>query len=134
MTLLLSLLAVTVGGAFGATARWGLAELWARRLARRPQPSVGLEIVPWPTFAANVIACFLLGILVMRLGAVGGTTELAYVLLGTGFCGALSTMSTAALDVVNLVRRGATVIGTGYVLISAGVGMAALWLGLVIGS
>ena len=45
-----------------------------------------------------------------------------------------STVSTAALDVVNLVRRGATVLGFAYVLLTVGTGMAALWLGLVIGS
>lgn len=139
MTVLLSALAVVVGGAFGATARWGIAEFMTRRSTARQQagraaPATGLELVPWPTFIANILACLLLGILVMRLGAVGGSAELAFMLLGVGFCGALSTVSTAALDVVNLVRRGATVLGFAYVLLTVGTGMAALWLGLVIGS
>lgn len=139
MTFLLSALAVAIGGAFGATARWGIAEFIARRSAARQRSgstraATGLELVPWPTFIANILACLLLGILVMRLGSVGGSVELAYMLLGVGFCGALSTVSTAALDVVNLVRRGSTVLGFAYVLLSVGTGMAALWLGLVIGS
>lgn len=139
MTLLLSALAVVIGGALGATARWGIAEFMTRRSAARQQagraaPATGLELVPWPTFIANILACLLLGILVMRLGAVGGSAELAFMLLGVGFCGALSTVSTAALDVVNLVRRGATVLGLAHVLLTVGTGMAALWLGLVIGS
>ena len=139
MTFLLSMLVVAVGGAAGAVSRWGLIVLIDRRTAARERAEskripVGLEMMPWATFLANLLACLMLGILVMRLGSVGGIVELVYLLLAVGYCGALSTVSTAALDVVNLVRRGAPVIGLAYVLLTLGTGMAALWLGLVIGS
>lgn len=139
MTFLLSMLVVALGGAGGAASRWGLIVLMERRAAARERSGrghlpTGLEMMPWATFLANLLACMLLGILVMRLGSVGGPLELLYLLLGVGYCGALSTVATAALDVVNLVRRGAPVLGLGYVLFTIGTGMAALWLGLVIGS
>lgn len=139
MSLVLGLLAVALGGAGGAVARWGIAEVMQRRSARQRQggsarPATGLEIVPWPTFVANVLACFLLGILVMRLGAVAGVLQNIYLLLGVGLCGAMSTVSAAALDVVTLVRRGAIVLALAYVLLTMGMSMAALWLGLVLGA
>lgn len=137
MSFLISMIMVALGGAGGAASRWGLAVLMERRAAEqqesgRTRMPVGLELMPWATFTANILACFLLGILVMRLGAVGGAVEQLYVLLGVGYCGALSTVSTAALDVVNLVRRGAPALALGYVLVTVGTGMAALWVGLVI--
>lgn len=130
MTGLLGLLAVAVGGAAGSLARWGLAQLGARLAQEREIPGT-----PWPTFAANVLACFLTGILVTWLGsASGGGAQLLYLLTAMGFCGGLSTLSTAALEITDLSRRGAAVISVGYVMLTAGAGLFALWLGLVLAS
>ena len=53
---------------------------------------------------------------------------------GAGFCGGLSTLSTAAADIVEIVRRGAYSIALAYLMLSVGTGMGALWVGLVIAS
>lgn len=131
---LLAVPLVGLGGAIGALGRWALAEYGRRLTLRYGSRSDAVRITPWLTFAANIIACFLLGLIVAALGSASGPAELAYLLLAVGVCGGLSTMSTAALDVIDLVRGGATTVAVGYLLLSIGVGMAMLWVGLVIGS
>lgn len=126
--IVLAMLAVAIGGGLGSAARWGISLLWCRLFGARATPAV-----PWPTFCANVLACFLLGLVVTWLGsATSGTARTLYALAATGFCGGLSTLSTFALEVVSLTRRGAAVISLGYLMLSAGAGMIALWLGLVL--
>ena len=127
---LLALLLVSVGGAAGSLARWGIRVGGARLQARRGTTPRSTH---WATFAANVVACLMLGLIVARLGSATGSLELLYLLLAAGFCGGLSTLSTAALDVVELARRGAIAISVAYLLLSVGSGMLALWVGLVIG-
>lgn len=124
------LLAVALGGAAGTLARWGLTVL--ARQAPWMRSTLG---VPWATFAANVLGCFLLGIVVTELGtAAGGIGRTAFLLLATGFCGGLSILSTFALEIVNLSRHSAAVIAVGYLMLSAGTGLAALWAGLALAS
>ncbi|MCW2777933.1 MAG: CrcB protein [Frankiales bacterium] len=74
----MTVLLVALGGAAGAAVRW----LVAQRLPGRPG-----------TLAVNVAGSLLLGLL---LGT-GATTS---ALLGVGFCGALTTFSTYAVEVV----------------------------------
>ncbi|EWS80296.1 fluoride efflux transporter FluC [Brachybacterium phenoliresistens] len=134
MTVLVAVLLVAIGGAVGAVARWGIGEGWKALRERDGRPSIILDLVPWPVFLANILASFLLGVFVAQLGsASAGGARLGYLLLGTGLCGAMSTLSSAAIEIVDLSRRRFTVIGVGYLLLSIGAGMSALWLGLVIG-
>lgn len=134
--LLLQALAVMLGGALGAACRWGIGELRSvlqqrhQATARRPQDPA--RAVPWHTMLANVVACFLLGIVVISLASATGPAHLLYLLGATGFCGGLSTLSTAVMDAVNLVRNGSPATATGYVLLTVGTGMGALWLGVVV--
>lgn len=132
-TLLLAALLVGVGGGLGSLARWGLRES-GLRLAERSGRAWIERIRPWTTVLANLLSCFLLGVVVARLGSAADSGELAYIALAIGFCGGLSTLSTAALDLVDLVRRTAYSIALAYLMLSVGSGMAALWLGLVLAS
>ncbi|ASK65327.1 hypothetical protein CFK39_05225 [Brachybacterium avium] len=127
-------LLVGVGGGLGSVARWGVRVLALRLVAARRGEHLNDEIRPASTVLANLLACFLLGLVVARLGSSGGTAEFFYLMLAVGFCGGLSTLSTAALDVVDLVRRRTFSLALAYLLLSAGSGMAALWLGLVLAS
>ncbi|MGO1227709.1 MAG: fluoride efflux transporter FluC [Brachybacterium sp.] len=130
---LLAALLVGIGSGLGAVARWGLRELITAVAAARS--AGGSErLRPWSTFGANLIACFLIGIVVARFGSATGTGEFVYLLLAVGFCGGLSTLSTAAFDIVELVRHTTFSLALAYLMLSAGGGMAALWLGLVIAS
>lgn len=129
---LLAALLVGIGGGLGSVARWGVRVLALRLLEARGGAHLSEQVRPGTTLLANVIACFLLGIVVARLGSAGGNVELIYLTLAAGFCGGLSTLSTAAFDLVELVRHHTFSLALAYLLLSAGTGMAALWLGLVL--
>jgi CrcB protein len=132
--LLLAALLVGVGGALGSVARWGLRELGLHLSARGGTDREEQRVRATMTFLANILACFLLGLVVARLGSAAGTGEFVYLVLAAGFCGGLSTLSSAAFDVVELTRRGTFTLALAYLMLSIGAGMAALWLGLVIAS
>jgi fluoride exporter len=101
---------VVLGGAVGAVVRY----LVARRFDR---PGA-----PWGILAANVAGSFLLGAVLGR-----ASPEVA-ALVGTGFCGALTTYSTFALQTVELPRARAV----GYALGSVLAGLLAAAAGLAL--
>ena len=133
-TFLAAMLLVGVGGGAGSVLRWGIRTLGLRLVAAQGREHLREEIGPWTTVPANVLACFVLGVVVSLIGSSGGGGELMYLMLAAGFCGGLSTLSTAASDVIELVRRHTFSLALAYLLLSVGVGMAALWLGLVLAS
>ena len=90
------LAAVFVGGCAGAMARAQLAESLA--------PAAGGW--PWATFVANLVGAFLLGYAAALLGDRGPTAELRLRLLGTGFCGALTTFSTLQFELLVMLDDG----------------------------
>lgn len=131
--LVLAVVLVCLGGAAGSVARWGLREGATHlTLVHRPQRAEGART--WSTLAANVLACFLMGVVVALLGSSTGGAEIAYLALAVGFCGGLSTLSTAAMDIVEVMRRSGFALALAYLLLSIGAGMAALWIGLVLAS
>ncbi|MBV8693667.1 MAG: fluoride efflux transporter CrcB [Actinobacteria bacterium] len=87
-------LAVAVGGAgaVGAVARY-LVDTWVRGRTR--------TVLPIGTLVVNVIGSFILGVLAgLAIGHAG--TVKAKTIVGTGFCGGLTTWSTAAWETVRL--------------------------------
>jgi CrcB protein len=110
--------AVFAGGAAGALAR--------AALVRAAAPAPGSW--PWVTFAVNLAGAFLLGYLVTRLQERLPPSTYVRPLLGTGFCGALTTFSTMQLELVELVDDGHAGLAIGYGLASIGGGFAAVFL------
>ena len=106
------LIAVAVGGVAGSAVRWGLLELF------------GTTDVPVATLAANLAACFALGIIVAS-----GKRDLLRVGLATGFCGGLSTMSTLALEAAMFLDDSRFAMFIVYLLVSLFGGALALQLG-----
>lgn len=87
------------------------------------------------TFLINVLGSFLLGILT---GAVthhaGWLSQAEKAAVGTGFCGGLTTFSTASVETARLwVTTGKTE-GTRYAVATVAVSLLATFLGLAIGS
>ena len=107
-------LLVVAGALVGAPLR-----LWAIRTAVRAgrDPSVG-------TLAANVVGSAVLGVVSGR----AGVAPEVLALVGTGFCGALTTFSTFGADVVRLAegRRLLLVLGYTAATLALGLGAAAL--------
>jgi fluoride exporter len=84
--------------------------------------------MPWGTFAVNIAGCLVLGILA---GAASGSP--AYALLGTGFCGALTTYSTFGYETLQLIERRDHRKAALYLGLSVVAGLAAATAGFMIG-
>jgi fluoride exporter len=86
---------VILGAAVGAPIRY---------LADRAVQARHDSVFPWGTFTVNVAGSFVLGVLIRGTGlhAVPGSLN---TLLGTGFCGALTTYSTFGYETVRLLEE-----------------------------
>ncbi|MGI9196942.1 MAG: fluoride efflux transporter FluC [Candidatus Nanopelagicales bacterium] len=106
---------IAVGGALGAMGRY-LLSLW-----RTPG-------FPYGILMANVVGSLLLGILV------AGAPRASFLLVGVGFCGALTTFSTFSLDTLVLAREGRRTAAVANVAMSVAACLVAAGIGLGIGS
>jgi CrcB protein len=111
----LTALAVAVGGALGAIARYAVDGVVARRQR---------GLLPQGTLLVNVTGSLLLGALVG--GDAGGA---AYALLGIGFLGAFTTFSTFAYETVQLLGAGAWRLGLVNIALGFGLAVPAAALG-----
>jgi fluoride exporter len=111
----LELAAVGAGGAAGALARVGAEQAW-------PVAAGGW---PWAVLVANVAGAFVLGCLMTALRH-GPLSIPVYRLLGTGFCGALTTFSTLQLQLLEMLDRSRYGLALGYLGASVAGGYAAV--------
>ena len=111
----LRIAAIATGGAIGALTRAGA----GRAFPVRP------GAWPWPTFAVNIVGAFILAWLTTRLAEMVAPTRYWRLLIGTGFCGALTTFSTFQVETINLARDGHAALGFAYAAVSMAVGLAA---------
>jgi CrcB protein len=119
-----TVLLVVIGGALGAPLRY-LTDLAIQ--------SRHDSLFPWGTFAVNVVGSFVLGLTVSAVSAADGPSWLV-ALVGTGFCGALTTFSTFGFETVRLVEDGAWRAAGMNVLASVTVALAACAAGWGLGS
>jgi len=87
---------VALGAMVGAPVRY--------LVDRAMQARYGTDF-PWGTLVVNVAGSFVLG-LVWQVGARHGVSPALLALLGTGFCGALTTYSTFGFETVRLIETG----------------------------
>jgi len=85
-------------------------------------------VFPWGTFTVNVVGSFILGVVGATV-AVQGAPTWVLTLIGTGFCGALTTFSTFGFETVRLVEEGSWPEATLNVVASLAVGLGACALG-----
>jgi CrcB protein len=115
--------AVAVGGALGAPARYGVARLITSAANR----------FPWATFWTNVSGSFALGVVVALVVERFPSNRYARPFLAIGFLGAYTTYSTFAVDTDLLLKNGHAGVALVYVVASMVVGLAAATIGIRVG-
>lgn len=118
----LRVLSILAGGAAGALARGGLAHAL---------PHHGGSW-PWATFTVNLAGAFVLAWSTTRLAERVAPTRYWRLLVGTGFCGALTTFSTFQVETIRLVKEGYLEVAVSYAAASMVLGMACAVAGTVI--
>jgi len=117
------LLAVALGGALGAVARYKTVG-WVAQLMGHG--------FPWGTLVVNVVGSFAMGVLV-ELGALKlNLAPEVRAFLAVGVLGAFTTFSTFSLDVATLWQRGDVMATGAYVAASAALSILALFAGLAV--
>ena len=119
METLLDIFLVALGGGAGAVTRYVIERTAAQRISAP---------FPYGILIANVVGSFLLGVL---LGSVTGAW---LVLLGVGYCGALTTYSTFAHDTMRLTGGGRMPVAVTNVVVSIVAGLLAVSGGLALGA
>lgn len=112
------LAAILAGGAVGALLRTGLSQAF-------PSDAGGW---PWVTFAVNVVGAFALGYFVTRLQERLPLSAYRRPLLGTGFCGALTTFSTVQVEVLGMLDAHRYGTASAYVAATVALGYLAVTL------
>ncbi|MFF8034439.1 MULTISPECIES: fluoride efflux transporter CrcB [unclassified Streptomyces] len=85
-------------------------------------------LFPWGTFTVNVVGCLVFGVLT---GAVahGAASDPVRLLIGTGFCGALTTYSTFSYETLRLAETGARFLAAANVAAGVVAGLGAAFAG-----
>jgi CrcB protein len=113
------LAAIAVGGFAGGLLRYAVS------LALPAGP----RGFPWAVFEVNTTGAFVLGLVLILVLEVLPPTTYVRPLLGTGFCGALTTYSTFSYETVKLLEQRAYFYAVMNVLVSLVIGMGAALLG-----
>lgn len=120
-------IAVALGGAVGAVARFTLT-LWVKS---RVDALAGREIeYPLGTLLANLLGCFLLGLLMQIHRDRSWLPEAWQLALTTGLLGALTTFSTFMVETLSMLERREWLAAGGYWAISLLVGLLAAACGV----
>jgi CrcB protein len=112
--------AIAIGGALGASARYGVAQLVA----------VSPDSFPWATFWTNITGSFALGVVLALVLERFPPSRYARAFAATGFLGAYTTYSTFAVETDLLVKDGHAVTAMVYAVASLVAGFGAVWLGM----
>ena len=114
---------IFAGGCVGGYARYAVSQAW---------PSATYAF-PWSTFTVNLVGSFVLGVVVVLATNRRGSRQLR-LLVGTGFCGALTTYSTFGYETLHLAMRGDRAGAWWNIGISTFVGVAAAGHGWSLGT
>jgi CrcB protein len=116
-------IAVAIGGALGAMARYGVSTLVFDASSQR---------FPYATLSVNVLGSFLMGILFVVIAEKGLLPPEMRSILMVGFLGAFTTFSTFSLDALGLWQNGhlllALVYAMGTVVLCLAAISVAVWL------
>ena len=117
-------LGVALGGALGASARYG-----ADRLIER---SLG-GLFPWSTFLINVSGCFLIGLFTAAFVERHHLPAWLRIGIVMGVIGGYTTFSTFAAEALDLDEVHHIAVSTAYLIASVSIGMVAVYAGALAG-
>lgn len=109
---------VAIGGAIGASARYGASLLWP----------VAAGSFPWTTLWTNTVGCAVIGVFMVLITDVWAAHRLVRPFFGTGVLGGFTTFSTYAVDIQKLVDGGHARTGLAYLAATLCAATAAVWL------
>src|SRR3954465_15527754 len=110
------LAAIFVGGFIGAAARAGVVD------ALPTHPGSW----PWGTFLVNVAGAFMVGYFTTRRREPLPLSSYRRPLLGTGFCGGLTTFSTMQVELLRMLDAGDVALAAAYAVVRVVVGFLAV--------
>jgi CrcB protein len=127
---MLSYLCVALGSAAGGVARWSVGN-WMQRVAGGLPPAV----FPVGTLVVNATGSFVLGLLAAVLTRPNAEARhnLAWLLLGVGFCGGYTTFSTFSLDTIALLETRGGIVALVNVVASVSAGLIGVVAGMLLG-
>ncbi|MFJ6464799.1 fluoride efflux transporter CrcB [Streptomyces sp. NPDC091387] len=108
---------IALGGAAGASARYGASLLW-------PTARDGF---PWTTLVVNVVGCAVIGVFMVVISEVWAAHRLVRPFFGTGVLGGFTTFSTYAVDIERLVDADRARSGLAYLGLTLLAALAAVW-------
>ncbi|MGW7414968.1 fluoride efflux transporter FluC [Streptomyces sp. NPDC054863] len=112
------LVAISAGGALGASARYAALLAW-------PAPAGSF---PWAVFGINVLGSGLIGVLMVLVAEDGRRAHpLVRPFLGVGVLGGFTSFSTYAMDVSGLLERGEAFTALLYLLGTLAGALGAVW-------
>lgn len=91
--------------------------------------SLQSNFLPLGTLMANVISCFILGIVIQKHLEHRIDDPIKW-LLAIGFCGGMSTFSTFAFEIMEYIQKGQIAFGVSYILLSIILGAIMLFWGM----
>ncbi|MFF2326598.1 MULTISPECIES: fluoride efflux transporter CrcB [unclassified Streptomyces] len=108
---------VALGGAIGASARYGAALIW---------PTAPGDF-PWMTLIVNVVGCAVIGVFMVVISEVWTAHRLVRPFFGTGVLGGFTTFSTYTVDIERLVDADRAGTGLAYLGLTLCAALAAVW-------
>ncbi|MFG2892464.1 fluoride efflux transporter CrcB [Streptomyces sp. NPDC048248] len=109
---------IAVGGAAGASARYGASLCWP----------TARDAFPWTTLGVNVVGCAVIGVFMVLISDVWAAHRLVRPFFGTGVLGGFTTFSTYAADIRHLVAAGRPGTGLGYLALTLTAALLSVWI------
>lgn len=118
---MIKILLVGIGGFLGATSRYFLVDLINQTLSK--------PLIPYGTFAVNIIGCFIIGL----LNGISETRQIfspeIRLLIFIGFLGSFTTFSAFGYETFSLAKSGGLTSSMMNIVFHLLIGLIAVWLG-----